>query len=125
MNCDLGSDLVLARGLLRLFKLAVIDGRRGVADQLLCALERLARSDPGCEPILDHAYLWSVGGHAGAARLRRQARAAVIDAAATPSATPATRTDRIAPVRLQRVDVDHGIRHRRQLRVCEMKNSRS
>ena len=70
MNCDLGSNLVLARGLLRLFKRAVIDGHRGVADQLLCALERLARSYPGCEPILDHTYLWSVGKHAGAARLR-------------------------------------------------------
>ena len=69
MNCDLGSNLVLARGLLRLFKLAVIDGHRGVADQLLCALEQLARSEPACQPMLDHAYLWGLGGHAGTVSL--------------------------------------------------------
>ncbi|MFZ5506612.1 MAG: hypothetical protein ACOY7P_14085 [Pseudomonadota bacterium] len=66
MNCGLGSNRVLARGLLRLFKLATVDGHRGVAECLLCALEQLARSDPACESILDLAYLWSMGGNAGA-----------------------------------------------------------
>ena len=70
MNCDLGSNLVLARGLLRLYKLAMVDGHRGVADQLLCALEQLARSEPACERMLDQAYLWSLGRHAGAGSLR-------------------------------------------------------
>ena len=70
MNCDLGSNFALARRLLRLYKLAMVDGYRGVADQLLCALEQLARSEPACEPMLDHAYLWSFREHDSAASLR-------------------------------------------------------
>ena len=70
MTCALMSDLALARALLRLYKLAMVDGHRGVADQLLCALEQLARSEPACQPMLDHAYLWGLGGHAGTVSLR-------------------------------------------------------
>ena len=125
MNCDLGSNLVLARGLLRLFKLAVIDGHRGVADQLLCALERLARSDPGCEPILDHAYLWASVGTPAQRVCARQAGRSDRCRCRRHRLRQRHAPIRIAPVRPQRVDVDHGVRHRRQLGVCEMKNSRS
>jgi hypothetical protein len=38
MNSDLGSGRRLARGLLRLYSLAVASEHRGVADHLLCAL---------------------------------------------------------------------------------------
>ena len=66
MNSDLGSCLRLARGLLRLYSLAVASEHRGVADHLLCALEQLAKSKPACEHILDQAYLWGIGLHAPA-----------------------------------------------------------
>ena len=43
MNSDLGSCLRLARGLLRLYSLAVASEQRSVADHLLRALERLGK----------------------------------------------------------------------------------
>ncbi len=43
MNSDRGSGRRLARGLLRLYSLAVASEHRGVADHLLCALEQLAK----------------------------------------------------------------------------------
>lgn len=61
MNSDLGSCLRLARGLLRLYGLAVAGEHRGVADHLLCALEQLAKSEPAAEHLLDQAYLWGIG----------------------------------------------------------------
>ncbi len=63
MNSDLGSCLRLARGLLRLYSLAVASEHRGVADHLLCALEQLAKSEPAIEQVLDRAYLWGIGHH--------------------------------------------------------------
>ncbi|HET9820280.1 MAG TPA: hypothetical protein VFQ16_00500 [Burkholderiaceae bacterium] len=63
MNSDLGSCLRLARGLLRLYGLAVASKHRGVADHLLCALEQLAKSEPAIEQVLDRAYLWGIGHH--------------------------------------------------------------
>ena len=66
MNRGLGSNLVLARALLRLFNLATVGGHLCVGGCLLSALEQLARRDAACGPILDQAYLWSCGGNAGA-----------------------------------------------------------
>lgn len=63
MNSDLGSCLRLARGLLRLYSLAVASEHRGVADHLLCALEQLAKSEPAFEHLLDQAYLRGIGHH--------------------------------------------------------------
>lgn len=63
MNSDLGSCLRLARGLLRLYSLAVASEHRGVADHLLCALEQLAKSAPAVEHLLDRAYLCGIGHH--------------------------------------------------------------
>ena len=63
MNSDLGSCLRLARGLLRLYGLAVASKHRGVADHLLCALELLAKSEPAIEHLLDRAYLRGIGHH--------------------------------------------------------------
>ena len=66
MNSDLGSGLRLARGLLRLYSLAVASEHRAVADHLLCALEQLAKSEPATEHLLDQAYLRGIGHHAPA-----------------------------------------------------------
>jgi hypothetical protein len=62
MTHDLESALRLARGLLRLYKLALAEGRSEVADHLLCALEQLAETRPACGPVLDQAYLWGACG---------------------------------------------------------------
>jgi hypothetical protein len=56
------SDLRLAPGLLRLYKLALTEGYIEVAEHLLCALEQLAETRPACEPMLDQAYLWGACG---------------------------------------------------------------
>ena len=66
MNSDLGSCLRLARGLLRLYSLAVASEQRSVADHLLRALERLAKSEPACEPLLDETYLRGIRHHGSA-----------------------------------------------------------
>lgn len=62
MTSDIESDLRLAQGLLRLYKLALAEGCSEVAEHLLCALERLAQTRPACEPVLDEAYLWGACG---------------------------------------------------------------
>jgi hypothetical protein len=62
MTHGLESDLSLAQGLLRLYKLALAEGCSEVADHLLCALEQLAETRPACEPVLDQAYLWGACG---------------------------------------------------------------
>jgi hypothetical protein len=61
MKSDLGSRLVLAQELLRLFRLAIAVEHDGVADHLLSALEQLARSDPTCERWLEQAYMSVIG----------------------------------------------------------------
>jgi hypothetical protein len=65
MKSDFESRLVLARELLRLFRLAIAVEHDGVADHLLCALEQLARSDPACERWLEQAYMSVIGCHHG------------------------------------------------------------
>lgn len=48
----------LEQGLLRLYKQAVAEQYMDVAEQLLCALEQLAKSDPIGEGAVEEAYLW-------------------------------------------------------------------
>lgn len=52
----------LEQGVLRLFKQAVANHRWEVADSLMDALQRLAKSDPAFEAALEEAYLCIAGG---------------------------------------------------------------
>ena len=65
MRSDLEPCCRLGQGLLRLYKLALAEGRSDVADHLLWALEQLARREPACAQTLDQAYLWGLGGQRG------------------------------------------------------------
>lgn len=53
---DVGNTL--EQGLLRLYKQAVAEQHMDVAEQLLCALEQLAKSDPASKHAVEEAYLW-------------------------------------------------------------------
>ena len=53
---DVGNTLEW--GLLRLYKQAVAERHMDVAEQMLCALEQLAKSDPTGKHAVEEAYLW-------------------------------------------------------------------
>jgi hypothetical protein len=48
----------LEEGLLQLYKRAVDERHMDVAEQLLCALEQLAKSDLAGKDAVEEAYLW-------------------------------------------------------------------
>lgn len=71
MSHDPAACRTVEEAVLRVFERAIAEGRLGIAEHLLRALEALDRSDPACTGALEQAYL-SVD--SGASRLRRPTR---------------------------------------------------
>ena len=57
MRLDHNAELSLDQGLLRLYRQALAERRREIAEHLLSALEELAKSEPACEAAVERAYL--------------------------------------------------------------------
>lgn len=57
MRLDRDAGRSLDQGLLRLYRQALAERRREVAEHLLSALEELAKSEPACEAAVEQAYL--------------------------------------------------------------------
>ena len=57
MRLDRDVGRSLDQGLLRLYRQALVERRREIAEHLLSALEELANSEPACEAAVEQAYL--------------------------------------------------------------------
>ena len=57
MRLDLDAGRSLDQGLLRLYRQALAERRWEIAEHLLSALEKLAKTEPACEAAVEQAYL--------------------------------------------------------------------